>query len=141
MDWNAIADKLAEAARTTGLNALDHVPDSLPNSAFYVGEIDVDFDQTMRRTVGGQRRGTDQAHITCRVLIARSDDKYALRKLREYMATSGAESLKQAIEADRTLDGEVDSLRVESMRGNRLFNVGEKKYYGVELSVFVIGDA
>lgn len=142
MDWNAVATALAECARTTGLNALDYVPDSLPNEAFYVGEIDIDFDQTMRgRSVDGVRRGTDQATITCRVLIARADDKYALRKLRDYMAGSGDKSLKDAIEQDRTLGGEVHSLQVKAMRGNRMFVVGEKRYYGVELDVFVIGDA
>lgn len=141
MDFNAVAEALAEAARTTGLNALEYVPDSLPNEAFYVGEIDVDFDQTFRRTVDGRRTGTDQANITCRVLVARADDKHALAKLRRYMAGAGPESLKQAIEADRSLGGTVHSLQVKTMRGNRMFTVGEKRYYGVELDVFVIGDA
>lgn len=142
MDFNAISNALAEAARTTGLNALDYVPDSLPNEAFYVGEIDIDFDQTMRgRLVDGHRRGTDQAMVTCRVLVARADDKHALRKLRDYMIGSGVRSLKEAIEKDRTLGDLVHSLQVKTMRGNRLFNVGEKKFYGVELDVFMIGDA
>lgn len=142
MDWNAVSAALEEAAKTTGINALSFVPDALPSKAFYVGEIDVDFDQTMRRTgSGGRRIGTDQATITCRILVARSDDKHALAKLREYMAGAGPESIKQAIEADRTLGGTVHSCQVKTMRGNRLFDVGEKRFYGVELFVFVIGAA
>lgn len=140
MDWNEVSDALAECAKAVGLNALDYVPDDLPNRAFYVGEIDSDPNQTMGSR-SGTRRGTDQALITCRVLIARSTDKWALRKLREYSAGSGPKSLLQAIQADGSLGGTVDSSIVKAMRLNRLFNVGEKKFYGLEIDVFVIGSA
>lgn len=140
MDWNAVSDALAECGRAVGLNAFDYVPDSLPNLAMYVGEIDVDVNVTFgsRSPI---RRGTDQAEITLRILIARSTDKEALRKVRAYMSGSGPSALIQAIQADQTLGGTVDSSIVKNMRGNRLFVVGEKRYYGVEIVVFVIGDA
>lgn len=143
MDWNAVADALETAANTVpGINAYSEVPDSLANIGFYVGEIDVDFDVTFRRTApGGNRVGSDQATITCRVLVARYDDKAAQRKLRTYMSGTGPAALVQALSADQTLGGTVDSSQVKTMRGNRLFNVGEAKYYGVELDIFVIGDA
>lgn len=140
MDWNAVADGLVKAAKTTGLNGLDYVPDSLPDVAFYVGEIDVDVNKTFGSRTG-TRRGTDQATITCRVLVARSTDKWALKKLRTYMGGGGPESLIQAIQADKTLNGSVHDSVVKSLRGNRLFVVGEKRYYGVEVDVFVIGAA
>lgn len=142
MDWNAVADGLCAAARTTGLNALEHVPDALPSVAFYVGEIDVEFDVTFRRRGGAaNRRGTDQGMVTCRVLVAKSDDKHALRKLRTYMSGSGPTSLVQALSEDKTLGGVCDSSAVKTARGNRLFDVGGAKYYGVEIEVFVIGSA
>jgi hypothetical protein len=140
MDWNDVAQALADAAETTGINAYDYVPDSLANTAFYVGEIDIDTNVTFGSR-SGTRRGTDQGTVTCRVLIARSDDKHALRKCRDYMSGSGARSLIQAIQADRTLDGSVHDSMVRGFKGNRLFVVGEKKYYGIEIDVFVIGDA
>lgn len=144
MDWNAIALALEAAAKTTGINALDHVPDSLPNEAFYVGEMDIEMDVTFRRAraVGETHRtGTDQGTITCRVLVARSTDKYAVRKMRSYMAGSGVTSVAEAIAADPTLSGSVHSSQVKRMRGNRLFEVASKQFYGVEIDVFVIGDA
>lgn len=146
MDWNKIAKALQSAASETGLNAFDYVPDSLPNFGFYVGEIDIDFDLTMRRMAAdGTRRGTDTAMITCRVLVARYDDKQALIKLREYMGGSGVKSLVQHMSNNRRLTYEgvdqVHDSQVKQMRGNRLFQVGQDRYYGVELDIFVIGDA
>lgn len=139
MDWNAVSDAIATIAKTeTGINALDYVPDSLPAVAMYVGEIDVELDMTFRRS---GRRGTDQATITLRILVARSDDKHALRKLREYMGGSGPKSIIKALASNRSLNGTVHDSQAKRMRGNRLFVVGEQRYYGVEIDLFVLGDA
>lgn len=143
MDWNAVADAVTATADTVPeINGYSEVPDDLANIGFYVGEIDVDFDVTFRRvSQGGVRRGTDSAMVTGRVLVARFDDKGAQRKLRAFMSGSGPTSLIQAFANNKTLGGTVDSSHVKSMKGNRLFNVGEAKFYGVELSIFVVGEA
>lgn len=144
MDFNAIADALETIAETVpGINGFASVPDSLPTIAFVVGEMDVNLNITMRgkRTPGGPRRGSDEANITCRILVARFEDKFALKKLREFMGGHGATSIIDAIEQNRTLNGTVDDSVVRTMRGNRLFVVGESRYYGVELDLYVIGDA
>lgn len=140
MNWNDVAAGLEARAETTGINALRYVPDDLPNKAFYVGEMDIQVNQTFGSRTG-TRRGTDQGTITCRVLVARSTDKHAIEKMRDYMAGSGPESLVQAIQADRTLGGACDDSAVRALRGNRLFDVGGGKFYGVEIDVFVIGAA
>jgi hypothetical protein len=140
MDLNAVALGLEAAAETTGLNSVDYVPDDLPNTAMYVGEMEIEPNQTFGSRAG-TRRGTDQATITVRVLVARSTDKYAIRKMRQYMAGSGVKSLVQAFQADKTLGGSCDSNKVTRISGNRLFNVGESKFYGCEIDVFVIGAA
>lgn len=139
-DLNALADYLETAADTIpGINAFSEVPDSLPNIGFYVGEIDIKYDVAFRsRPQAPGRTGTDELNITCRVLVARMDDKFALRKLRDFMSGTGTTSLIQAISADRTLGGTVDDSRMESGRGNRMFVVGDKKYYGVEITLFAI---
>lgn len=145
MDWNAIALKLEEAAKTTGINAIDYVPDALPNEVFYVGEMDIEFDATFRKntSAGGHitRVGTDKGMITCRVLVARSTDAYAVRKMRSYMAGSGPTAVAEAIMQDKTLGGTCHSSQIKRMRGNRLFEVGLRKFYGVEIDIFVIGAA
>ncbi len=140
MDLNEIADALTACAESVGLNALDYVPDTLPNTAFYVGEMEVDTNMTFGRR-SGTRTGTDAVTITCRVLVARTTDRYALRKSRGYMAGSGLRSLLQAIQADGTLAGSCSSSKVTRMVGNRMFDVAGVKYYGVELDVYAIGEA
>lgn len=146
MDWNAIALALEAAAETTGINAVDHVPDTLPSAAFYVGEMDIELDVSFRRnTTDGEghitRVGTDQGTITCRVLVARTTDKYSVRLMRDYMAGHGPTAIAEAILQDKTLGGTVHASHLKSLRGNRMFEVGGKKYYGVEMTIFVIGDA
>lgn len=140
MDFNAIAEALVEKAKLTDINALEQVPDSLPSEAFYVGEIDIDVNRTFGSR-SGTRTGTDSAMITCRILVARSTEKWALRKLRTYMGGSGVSSITQALQGDKTLNGTVDSSVVKAIRGNRMFDVGGLKYYGVEIDIFVIGAA
>jgi hypothetical protein len=134
MDWNAVALGLAaNASAAQGLNVLDYASDAITDNAFQVAEIDIDFDATFGR-------GSDTANITCRVFTSRADDKAGQQKLRDFMSGGGVYSVKKAIESDRTLGGACDDLRVVSAKGNRLFIVGDARYYGVEFTVFVIGD-
>lgn len=153
MDWNAAALKLEEIAgsvtytangKTYKINALDVVPDDLPNTGLYVGEIDVTPNQAFNKTnAQGNRVGVDQATITLRLLVARSTDKYAIRKMRAFMAGSGDASLIQAIQATNRRPNEFpwSGIKVQDLRGNRLFSVGEAKFYGTEIEVFVTGAA
>jgi hypothetical protein len=144
MDWNVAALKLEAIAEGLGLNALDYVPDDLPNKAIYVGEIDIQPNQVMnRRGSDGSRMGVDSATVTLRLLVARSDDKHAIRKMREYMAGSGEDSLIQAIQETNNRHTEFpwSGIKVVSARGNRVFNVGEAKFYGTEIDVWMTGAA
>lgn len=153
MDWNAVALKLEAIAETVSwtidgktyrLNALDTVPDDLPNTGIYVGEIDVTPNVAFNKTdPSGNRIGVDSASITLRLLVARSTDKYAIRKMRAFMNGSGDASLIQAIQATNRQPAEYpwSGIKVQALRGNRLFNVGEAKFYGVEIEVFVTGAA
>jgi len=144
MDWNAVASDLEAIAETCGISALDYVPDDLPNKCLYIGEMDIEPNQTMNSVDGnGRRRGTDQGVVTLRLLIARSTDKHSIRKMREFLAGGGTNSLIQAIQATNNQSATYawSGIKVQSMRGNRLFNVGEAKFYGTEIDVFVIGAA
>lgn len=145
MDWNTVALELEAIAESIGLNALDYVPDVLPNTAFYVGEMEIQPNQAFnKRRPDGSRMGVDQATITCRLLVARSDDKHAIRKMRQYLAGSGDQSLIQAIQdPSKQQNPELpwSGIKVVALHGNRLFNVGEAKFYGTEIEVFVVGAA
>lgn len=144
MDWNAAALKLEAICEGLGLNALDYVPDSLPNTAAYVGEMDIEPNQVMNKTKpDGSRMGVDSATIMLRLLVARSDDKHALRKLREHMNGSGDKSLIEAIQETNRRPTEFpwSGIKVMSIKANRLFIVGEARYYGTEIEIYVTGAA
>jgi hypothetical protein len=83
------------------------------------------------------------ATITLRLLVARSTDKHAIRKMRQYLVGSGEKSLIQAIQETngRATEYPWSGIKVVSLRGNRLFTVGEAKFYGTEIDVYVTGAA
>lgn len=133
MDISAVRQGLADAADAiTGLTCTGYVPDAINEPAFMAGEVDIDFDTTFGR-------GVDTIRVACRVLVSRGDDKGGQSKLDGYLKGAGPTSLKAALQADRTLGGACHDLRVERVRGYRLYTVGEYAYFGAELTVLVIG--
>jgi hypothetical protein len=144
MDWNKAALALEKIAESVGINAMDYVPDDLPNQALYVGEIDIEPNQSFnKRKPDGSRVGTDAATITLRLLVARTTDKHAIRKMRAWMAGTGDQSLIQAIQDTNGQPNDYpwSGIVVKAARGNRIFVVGESKFYGTEIEVYVTGAA
>jgi hypothetical protein len=82
-------------------------------------------------------RGADTFTFIVFVLVGRADDRTAQNRLDGFV--SGENSVKAAIEADRTLGGAADTCRVTSMRNYQQVSVGETVYLGVEFEVEVVG--
>lgn len=59
-------------------------------------------------------RGMDEASIEIDVIVQRFSERSGQNKLDDFLAGSGAGSVKAAIEGDKTLGGKVDTLRVLS---------------------------
>lgn len=146
MQISSIRDAIADAARVVVLPAgigkltcTGYVPDSVVAPCFFVGEVDVNFDQTMGR-------GTDELLFTCRVLAGRADDRSAQRILDALLSGAGQSSLKAALEAARGAPGEMalgglaDDLHVQRVQGYRWYEHQGSSYVGAELAVKVIGD-
>lgn len=146
MQISLIRDAIADAARVVVLPAgigkltcFGYVPDSIVAPCFFVGEVDVNFDQTMGR-------GTDELLFTCRVLAGRADDRSAQRILDALLSGAGEASLKQAIEAARggpgemALGGLADDLHLQRVQGYRWYEHQGSSFVGAELAVKVIGD-
>lgn len=134
-----VRQRLAAAAATiTGLECLPYVPWQVPEPCFFVGEVDVQFDQAMNR-------GLDRATVICRLLVSKADDLSGQALLDGYLAGAGATSVKAALEAARgapgvaALSGACDDFRVTSIRGYGLFTHGANTYLGAEFVVDVIG--
>lgn len=139
---NAIADAAGTVvlpAGTRGLTCTGHVPDSVNEPHFFVGEYTQDYDKAMNR-------GLDQLEFTCRVLVGRADDRSAQQVLDAMLSGSGTASLKQAIEAARGAPGEyalgglAHDLHVVRVQGYRWYEHAGAQYVGAELMIKVIGE-
>lgn len=77
-----------------------------------IAPASVEYDLAMQR-------GADRWTIVVRAATGLTTDRGAQVNLDELLAPTGARSVKTAIEADSTLGGVVDDLRVTTMRAYR----------------------
>lgn len=145
MQISPIRDAIADAARTVTLPAgtgklttTGYVPDSIAAPAFFVAEVEVNYDRAMARKL-------DELLFTCRVLVGRSDDRTSQKILDSLLSGSGTASLKAAIEATRGAPGEAalgglaHDLHVQRVQGYRWYEHEGTTYVGAELIIKVIG--
>jgi len=81
-------------------------------------------------------RGADTFFFLISLLVGRADDRAAQRNIDTYIV--GTDSVKAAIEADRTLGGVANTARVTEMRNYGQVSVGDVVYLGVEFEVEVV---
>jgi hypothetical protein len=82
---------------------------------------------------------TDELIFKVRAIVGFTLDVGAQQTLDNMLDTAGPRSIKAALEAEPTLGGLVDDLRVEQSLGYRLYPVGERGHaIGTELTVCVI---
>jgi hypothetical protein len=106
MNPSQVRDGLKTRLQTiTGLRAYDLIPDTVVPPCAIVGQLDFTFDID-------NARGLDQAQVDVLVIVQRFSERAGQDKLDDYLAGSGASSIKAAIEGDRTLGGTVNTLRV-----------------------------
>ena len=90
------------------------------------------------------QRGLDEWFFTIRGFAASGTDKAAQMRLDSWLASTGAESVKAALEVDRTLGGVVDDARVTAMAKIAVFTAegGSTSFFGAEwtLRVLATGD-
>ena len=123
----ALADKMANVY---GLRTSAYVPDAPrpPQAVVMPDRISYDLNA---------RRGADTLFFTITILVGRADDRSSQGNLDKYLR--GTDSVKAALEADRTLGGVVDTCRVTEMRNYAAVPVGEELYLGAQLIVEVVG--
>jgi hypothetical protein len=101
---NVRAGLKTRLATITGLRVWDVIPDQVTPPGAVVGQLDFTFDID-------NARGLDIANVDVYVIVQRFDARSSQNLLDDYLG-SGAKSIKTAIEADRTLGGAVNTLRV-----------------------------
>jgi len=81
-------------------------------------------------------RGADRFFFTVTLLASRADERTAQINLDKYLV--GPQSIKTAIETDRTLGGRADTCRVTSMQNYAAVPVGEVTYLSAQFIVEVV---
>lgn len=119
-------------ATISGLRVFDFQPDNInPPSAF--PQIDsVEY----HGAFGG---GDVRFNMTVVTIVGRVSDRTAQSSLDAYLSYSGASSIRQAIEADRTLGGVAKTLVVSQSANIRSLAIGEAEYLSIEITLVVHG--
>lgn len=107
-----IAANLAPLAPDAQVSA--YMLDAPTAPCVYVYPAQIDYDQAMHR-------GLDRLLFTVRAAVQPSLDRGGQASLDEYLAPSGAKSVKALIESDVTLAGLVAGLRVVACSGYKKF--------------------
>lgn len=112
----------------TGLRTSAFMPDQPSPPQAIVTPRRVTYDSSMAR-------GLDEYEMIVTVIVGRVEERTAQRTLDGYLSGAGTNSIKQRLEADRTLGGACQTLRVTQMSQYTAIPVGELSYLAAELVV------
>ena len=126
---SALATNLATIS---GLRTAAEIPD-LPNPPIAVVSLDsVTYDQAYAK-------GMTSYTFTVTVIVGRSAEREAQRKLDGFIST-GANSIKNAVESDKTLGGYAYDCRVVSMNSVGSVTISDTTYLAADFTVTVIAN-
>lgn len=126
---SAIETRLATIA---GLRVADIVPDQINPPQAIVGVPEIpQYHQSMGM-------GKFRLEPTVTILVSAALDRVGQRNLAGYANPTGAQSVRAAIEGDRTLGGTVDDCVVTAFRPLGMEEVGAIGYYGGVFTLAVI---
>jgi len=127
----------ANLATIRGLRVSSWLPDSINPPHVVIAPPTIKYDQTM----GANVHGVDEYTFTIRVFVNRDVTRVAQNLLDSYCAATGEQSIKAAIESDRTLGSAALDLRVTDCLGvsPQVFEDGQV-YLTATWSVFIIAN-
>jgi hypothetical protein len=119
-------------ATIPGLRAVAEVPD-LPNPPIAVVALrSVTYD-------GAFNKGLTNYSFAVTVIVGRAAEREAQRRLDAYIST-GASSVKSAVESDSTLGGNAYDCRVVSMDSVGSLSISDTTYLAADFTVSVIAN-
>ena len=125
---NGLATNLATIS---GLRTAATVPDQINPPVAVVIPTSITYDTAFART------GGDEYEFSVMVIVGRVDERMAQNKLDAYCSGTGSQSIKAAIESDRTLGGKAFDCRVTSLRNYNQVSVADVTYLAAEFVVQV----
>jgi hypothetical protein len=108
------------------------VPDQISPPIAVVMPASITYDLAFARS------GGDEYEFSVMVIVGRVDERMAQNKLDAYCSGTGAQSIKAAIESNRTLGGAAFDCRVTSLRSYSQVSVADVTYLSAEFAVQVI---
>jgi hypothetical protein len=125
-----IATNLATVA---GLRTAATMPDNPSPPIAIVIPSTITFDDTFQR-------GMQTYSFNVLIVVGRVDERTAQNKLDAYCASTGASSIKLAIESDKSLGGKAFDVRVTEMRNYGSIVIGEVVFLSAEFTVLCYAD-
>ena len=121
----------ANLGTISGLRTAAELPDN-PTPPIGIINLDsVDYD-------GAMQGGLTTYSFVVTVIVGRAAEREMQRKLDAYCDPTGNQSVKVAIESDKTLSGEVYDLRVERSSGMGSIIINDQNYLAAEFTVTVL---
>jgi hypothetical protein len=90
----------------------------------------IEYDQAMKQ-------GLTLYNFSVSVIVGRAAEREMQRKLDSYLQISGSQSVKLAIESDRTLSGVIQDLRVTNSTSIGSIIINDQTYLAAEFTVTV----
>lgn len=120
-------------ATITGLRVSDFQPDNINPPVAVVFPISLNYDETFHR-------GMQTYTFAVQVIVGRVSERSGQNSIDAYCSSTGASSIKLAIESDKTLGGKAFDTRVTDMRNYGELLVGEVNYLSAEFVVLCYAD-
>ena len=131
MAISEMRDALAtNLATIPGLRTAPELIDNPSPPVALVSLESIEYDQAYQR-------GLTLYTFTVIVIVGRAAERTAQRKLDDYLANDGEQSVKVAVESDRTLSGYAQDLRVVSAGSIGSIQVNDQTYLAAEFTVTV----
>ena len=123
----------ARLATISGLRTAATVPDNPNPPIAVVIPNSVSYDEAFAR-------GMQTYSFTVVLIVGRVDERTAQNKLDAFVSSTGASSVKLAIESDKTLGGKAFDTIVTEMRSYGQLPIGEVIYLSTEFTVLCYAD-
>ena len=117
-------------ATISGLRTASEIPDNPSPPIAIVNLQSVNFD-------GAFKQGLTTYNFIVTVIVGRPAEREAQRRLDAYASSTGASSVKLAIQSDKTLDGSAYDVRVTDMTNIGAVLLGEATYLSADFAVTV----
>jgi len=113
-----------------GLRVASEIPDQINPPVAVISMNNIEYD-------GAFQQGLTTMNFTVQLVVTRMAERRAQERLDLYSEPKGEQSVKSAIESDRTLGGNASDVRVESRPNVGSLQVNDQDYLAADFSVVV----